>query len=411
MVAPLFEHLLSRGDEGGRILALVPDCGLATEVSAHLNAANHIRKPARDSGFVLAVSGLARATVALGTKAVSVLVATPPDAFALMTRSAYGAEDISHTVLLWPEFYSQDDREPADLVLGATTNAQRIIVTGRPDVTADWIERYARRAPTMKAVVEPAQPGDGVRTAVVGADSLATAVAAVLDTLAPKTALLWDPFPLSRGRWIQYDADPTVTLVGGDALPDASDVAIATDLPSPEILALLHAHSERVVVLHRAYQSDAMDHLATVQELAISPEADRARRAAIELRTELRSRLGGSDLSGAMLQLAPLFDEYDPAEVAAALMGRTDVTNVGQSLPSWVRIRLAVGKKDRVKPGDIVGALINAAHTPKDHVGQIDLRETFTIVEVRTESAEGALRALADIVLRGRPAKPMVDMK
>ena len=177
---------------------------------------------------------------------------------------------------------------------------------------------------------------------------------------------------------------------------------------------MLRGLADRVVVLHRPHQVGALARMADpIREITVSPEADRARRAAIELRMHLRSQLGGADLTGEMLQLAPLFDEYDPAAVAAALVRRGGGTSApaGTSYPSWVRIRLNVGKRDRIKAGDIVGALINAAHTPKDHVGHIDLRETFAVVEVRTESAEAAFRALGEVTLRGRPAKPQIDNK
>jgi ATP-dependent RNA helicase DeaD len=177
---------------------------------------------------------------------------------------------------------------------------------------------------------------------------------------------------------------------------------------------MLRDLADRVVVLHRPHQVGSLGRMSDpVREISVSPEADRAHRTAIELRTDLRSQLGRADLTGEMLQLAPLFDEYDPAAVAAALVRRSGggVAPTGTSYPSWVRIRLDLGKRDRIKAGDIVGALINAAHTPKDHVGHIDLRETFTVVEVRTESAEAAFRALGEITLRGRPAKPQIDTK
>jgi hypothetical protein len=287
-----------------------------------------------------------------------------------------------------------------------------VIVTENPDSVSALTERYARRAPTMRAVSLPGKPGDGVRGAVVAAEQLPWAVAAVLDTLAPRTAILWDPYPLARISWIEYHDDTTVHIVTDAPSPPQAELSIATDLPSPAVLDALRTHAQHVVVLHRPSQRTALARMADpVREFAVSPETDRARRKATNLRAALRSQLSGADLTGELLQLAPLFDEYDPAAVAAALVRRGEGGTARTAYPSWVRIRLAVGRRDRIKPGDIVGALINAANTPKDHVGHIDLRETFSVVEVRTESAEAAFRALGEVTLRGRAANPEIDTK
>ena len=413
MAAPLFRSFQSEAVQGCHTLVLVPDCGIVPELAAYLNADRHTRGPDEEAAHVLPAGGLARTAVALGTQSVPLLVATPDDAYALLTRSAFKADNISRTVLMWPELLTDAESKPVELLLGDMGGAHRVIVTEDAEGVSALTERYARRAPTMRAVSRPAAPGPGIRAAVVSPDRLPTAVAAVLDTFAPRNALIWDPFPIARARWIAYDADPTVDLLTAEPPTSRADVVIATDLPSPDVLDKLRDHAERVVVLHRPYQGGALARMADpVREISISPEADRARRAAIELRTDLRSQLGDADLTGAMLQLAPLFDEYDPAAVAAALLRRGGGgAPVGSSYPSWVRIRLDVGKRDRIKAGDIVGALINAAHTPKDHVGHIDLRETFSVVEVRTESADAAFRALGEVMLRGRPAKPQIDVK
>jgi len=416
MAAPLFRSFESKSAQGCHTLVLVPDCGIVPELAAYLNADRHTGAPDEAAEYVLPASGLARAAVALRTQSAPVLVATPDDAYALLTRSAFKTDNISRTVLMWPELFTPAEGKPVELLLGDLGSAQRVIVTEDAPGVSALTERYARRAPTMHAVSRPAGPGAGIRGAVVAADRVSAAVVAVLDAFAPRNALVWDPFPNARARWIDYEADPTVELVTGEPPKSRAEVVIATDLPSPDVLDMLRDLADRVVVLHRPYQVGSLGRMSDpVREISVSPEADRARRAAIELRTDLRSQLGRADLTGEMLQLAPLFDEYDPAAVAAALVRRSGggggVAPTGTSYPSWVRIRLDLGKRDRIKAGDIVGALINAAHTPKDHVGHIDLRETFTVVEVRTESAEAAFRALGEITLRGRPAKPQIDTK
>jgi len=67
-----------------------------------------------------------------------------------------------------------------------------------------------------------------------------------------------------------------------------------------------------------------------------------------------------------------------------------------------VCIRVNQGKRDRLRPGDLVGALLNGVGLPADHVGRIDIREAFSIAEIRAEDAPRALRGLAGLTVRGR---------
>jgi hypothetical protein len=105
-----------------------------------------------------------------------------------------------------------------------------------------------------------------------------------------------------------------------------------------------------------------------------------------------------------LLALNPLFDEYDPALVAAALArGAGTMPAVeGEQPASWIRIRVNQGKRDRLRPGDLVGALLNGVGLPADHVGRVEIREAFSIAEVRAEDAPRALRGLAGLTVRGR---------
>ncbi len=411
MVEPLFERLERAGGGERRTVAVVPEGDLAQELALHSNAARHVRREGQHGPGVIAASGLARDTVALRRDDAATLIATPPDALALLQRSAFKAEQVAHTVLLWPERFADAEREATALLFSDTNAAQRIVVTEDPTGVTDLIERYARRAPTMHPIPWPATPLDGVRFAISTATRLPTAVVGALGSLAPRTALLWDPYPMPRARWIQFDTDPTVRLVTDQAPPTAADAIIATDLPSPDLLRAFQEHTSRVVLLIRPCQEAALARLASPNRLlSVTRETDRAHHRASALRSELRQVLASTDLSGELLQLAPLFDEHDPATVAAALLRSSGGSAIAVH-PSWVRIKLDVGKRDRIKPGDVVGALINAAGIPKDHVGRVELHEVWSIVEVRVESADVALRGLKVVALRGRTVTPRVEAK
>ncbi len=64
-----------------------------------------------------------------------------------------------------------------------------------------------------------------------------------------------------------------------------------------------------------------------------------------------------------------------------------------------------------MRTADVVGALLNAVGLPKDDLGRVTVRETFTLVEVRAEAAERTLRGVAGVVLKGRRVAARVDRR
>jgi len=54
---------------------------------------------------------------------------------------------------------------------------------------------------------------------------------------------------------------------------------------------------------------------------------------------------------------------------------------------------LTVGTKDRASAKDLVGALIKEAGLEKGQIGKIDVRETFSLVEVAPAALDQAVRA------------------
>jgi len=70
-----------------------------------------------------------------------------------------------------------------------------------------------------------------------------------------------------------------------------------------------------------------------------------------------------------------------------------------------VRIFLRVGRRDNIRPADLVGAVANEANIPGDAVGDIDIYDTFAFVEVPATMADRVLRALNRTTIRGREAQ------
>src|SRR6267143_376828 len=108
----------------------------------------------------------------------------------------------------------------------------------------------------------------------------------------------------------------------------------------------------------------------------------------------------------------------DPAEVAGALLALLGDEGKGKGEEAAppastdterVKVFVNVGKKDRAAAKDMVGALIREAGLAKGDIGRIEVRETFSLVEVAPGAAERAVRGLAGATIRGRRVLARLD--
>jgi len=122
-----------------------------------------------------------------------------------------------------------------------------------------------------------------------------------------------------------------------------------------------------------------------------------------------------------------LLEEFDPANVAAALLklyavetGRstTEVASEndiaaqaapvrrGPAQPSengMTRLFINIGRNLRVRPQDIVGAIANEANVPGRSIGAIDILDTYTFVDVPSDAAARVIEVLNNSAIKGRP--------
>ena len=138
-------------------------------------------------------------------------------------------------------------------------------------------------------------------------------------------------------------------------------------------------------------------------------------------RERVRERLRTGDLSGELLLLDPLLEETPAATVAAALAallrerpgleeeagaphaeGRPQAPPREAVLPAWTRIFLNVGKRDGAGPGDIVGAITGETGAAGGQIGRIDLRSSYTLVDIDAEIADRVIRQLGGAQIKGR---------
>ncbi|HEY0139745.1 MAG TPA: DEAD/DEAH box helicase [Thermoanaerobaculia bacterium] len=67
------------------------------------------------------------------------------------------------------------------------------------------------------------------------------------------------------------------------------------------------------------------------------------------------------------------------------------------------RLAMAVGKRDGIRPADVVGSIANEADVPGREIGLIDIREEVTYVTIPERHVENVLAKVGRAKFRGRP--------
>ena len=70
---------------------------------------------------------------------------------------------------------------------------------------------------------------------------------------------------------------------------------------------------------------------------------------------------------------------------------------------AMVRFRVAVGRKDGVKPGQIVGAIANEGNIESKYIGEISIFDTFTTVDLPDGMPKDTMHILSQARVCGRP--------
>lgn len=66
------------------------------------------------------------------------------------------------------------------------------------------------------------------------------------------------------------------------------------------------------------------------------------------------------------------------------------------------RLFINVGKKDKIKPANILGAIAGESGMPGKLVGAIDMLDNYTFVEVPAKHADKVLKAMSNAKIKGR---------
>src|SRR6185369_3702739 len=79
-----------------------------------------------------------------------------------------------------------------------------------------------------------------------------------------------------------------------------------------------------------------------------------------------------------------------------------DVEDVVVAEDGMTRLFIDAGRRDGVRPGDIVGAIANEADVPGRAIGSIDIYDKFTFVEIPHRFKAQVLDRMSRVMLRNR---------
>ncbi|MGQ9927930.1 MAG: DEAD/DEAH box helicase [Chloroflexaceae bacterium] len=151
-----------------------------------------------------------------------------------------------------------------------------------------------------------------------------------------------------------------------------------------------------------------------IQPAKLPTLADVAARRREAFREALREVLANDNLDPYVLMVEEMTEEHDVTELAAAafklLLNEVEqedtlVSVEGDSAGTeagMTRLFLDVGRFDRIRPADIVGAIANEVGLSGKQIGAIDIYDRFAFVEVPSDQAQRVLHGLAGVTLRGR---------
>ena len=344
-----------------------------------------------------AVTGLTRSAALIKEGRAGLVAGAAADLSALVARSALKLASVDTILIAWPETFS----ESLDALLAEAPEARRMILSWNPPALGDFLERHARRAEVVGDLPldpdgKPLSPVCSARYVVVSSARRRAAMREVLDAARATRPYVWS---------------------GGAVVPtgESPDVVVCDVLPTREELQTL-ATIGKPVLLVTSSQVPYLKSVAAATPLGLSPAADRAQDRNAALRQRIAGRLERGDVDAELALLEPLFEQWDPAEVAAALLALSrqpsaanEDAEVTAPADQWAKVFVNVGKKDRAGPKDLVGALIKEVGLEKAQIGRIDMRESFALVEVAPAAAETVVRRMSGVIIKGKRVAAKMD--
>ena len=422
--------------DGPRVLVITPTAARAARAADEL------------SGFGAAVGVPVRA-LAPGwrdAESAAIVIGALENVAGALGRSALKLDGVRAVVIEALSVLLADGGADAlETVLAAVPReAQRVIATPVVDAAVQhFIESHARRplhvpARAADPATQSARQAGEAHYLVVSEDAKADAVARLLVRAASEEVLVTtrstrraaEVRALLAARGYAPDDKGALRVSSATEAPPRGARVIAYDVPM-DVETLTHLHTGEGVILATAGELAHLRRLAEEAHVTLRPEKVRAadRDIGAAFRAEVRRALDERDLDAHLLLLEPLFEEHSPAEVAAALSSLLRERRAGgaraervtapaaeesaqPSAPAtFTRLFLSIGSRDNIRPGDLVGAITGEAGITGSEVGRIDLRDTFSVVEVAADAAERVIHALNGTTMRGRSLRVDYDRR
>ncbi len=142
-----------------------------------------------------------------------------------------------------------------------------------------------------------------------------------------------------------------------------------------------------------------------------------------QVREQLIEQISSQDLAPYYAILEPLIEIYDPIELSAASLSLASLpqnseetnknelplTKTNTNPADWTRLFVSIGKMEGITPGTLLGALAGESGVDGNAFGKIDIRETFSLVEVLAKESGRVIKAVNGVTIRGRSTRVDYD--
>jgi ATP-independent RNA helicase DbpA len=389
-------HRLRLDDRRLQALVLCPTRELGAQVAAEVR-----RLGRRLPGLhVLELAGgqPVRAQCAALERGAHVAVGTPGRVLDLLERRALDTRELATVVL------DEADRmldmgfgDDVKQILAQTPNdRQTVLFSATFPPTIDALSSALQRKPERVAIAEAAQAAPDIRQRLYTCDEgeKPALLVRLLRELQPGSAIVFCNFKATVA-----DLARTLREAG------VSSAGLQGDLEQAErdrVMATFRNRSTRILVATdvaaRGIDVEALDAVFNY-ELPQQPE----------VYVHRIGRTGRAGLQGLAISLATRREAARVEEVERFIGAPIPPGTPGpeQHLPPSLQAPMATlfidaGRKDKMRPGDILGALTGDAGLSATDVGKIEIHDRFSYVAVSTKVAKAALRHLREGRIKGR---------
>jgi ATP-dependent RNA helicase DeaD len=405
--APALAAVLTRVQHEGLALVVVPQSQLE-------EWAGLVHRLAHQTGARVQVGrGTARAMRQLHAGSLDCLLTTAESALTLVTRSSLRMDSVSSFVLAWPE--SLDAEESiTPLMQDLPKEAQRVIYSSEPERIGALVERYARKALTIDVAGPFVGVAAPVRTVNTAWSARIQSLAALVELLDPASLAIWTVDRRYHAAIAEAVAagEPEVHLVI-DAVPQASTI-IAFDLPSLDGLRQMLSSGEVVLLVPPGTETYVARLAAQRRPIQLPGWTDMVGSTHSAHRATIVKEMETGSIDRALHTLSPLFERYEASAVAAALYqlwtrAIQRAPPAPAESPIITKVYVGVGKKDGANPNELVAVLTKELGVDRSKIGRIELRDSYSLIEIPANEAEQVAAGLNGMTIRRRRVTARVD--